>query len=63
MKKVIEEIKTKIDAEQVKNKIALDLNIKFKHSKCACFIHKSKKDTVMSFEEKAKRFIFLNVYI
>ncbi len=56
MKKVIEEIKTKIDAEQVKNKIALDLNIKFKHSKCACFIHKSKKDTVMSFEEKAKRF-------
>ena len=56
MKKVIEEIKIKIDAEQVKNKIALDLNIKFKHSKCACFIHKSKKDTVMSFEEKAKRF-------
>ena len=56
MKKVIEEIKIKIDAEQVKNKIALDLNIKFKHNKCACFIHKSKKDTVMSFEEKAKRF-------
>lgn len=56
MKKIIEDIKNKIDSEQVKNKIITDLGISFKHGKCRCFLHGSNSSTVMSYETKRKRF-------
>lgn len=56
MKKTVEDIKYKIDAEQVKSKIINDLGIKFKHGKCRCFLHGSNSETVMSYETKRKRF-------
>ena len=37
MKNIIDDIKKYIDAEQVKNKIALDLGLKFKNNKCYVF--------------------------
>ena len=56
-KDVINDIKTQINSEDVKNKIASDLNVKLKNgNKCKCFIHKSNGDNVMSYDVKAKRF-------
>lgn len=55
MKNIIEDIKKYIDAEQVKNKIALDLGLKFKNNKCLCFLH-SESNPSMSFDVKKKKF-------
>ena len=55
MKNIIEDIKRYIDAEQVKNKIALDLGLKFKNNKCLCFLH-SESNPSMSFDAKKKKF-------
>lgn len=56
LKRVVENIKSQINSEEVKNRIASDLNINLKSNKCKCFIHKSNSDTVMSFDKEAKRF-------
>ncbi|MGL5718810.1 MAG: DnaB-like helicase C-terminal domain-containing protein [Paraclostridium sp.] len=56
LKKVIEEIKLYIDAEQVKNKILSDRGIVLKNDKCKCFSHSPSADTVMSFDKLKKRF-------
>ena len=55
MKNIIEDIKKYIDAEQVKNKIATDLGLKFKNNKCLCFLH-SESNPSMSFDVKKKKF-------
>ena len=55
MKNIIEDIKRYIDAEQVKNKIASDLGLKFKNNKCLCFLH-SESNPSMSFDAKKKKF-------
>lgn len=56
IKKIIEDIKTQIKAEDVKNKIASDLNLKLdKSNKCLCFNHNEKVPS-MSFDPKAKKF-------
>ena len=55
MKNIIDDIKKYIDAEQVKNKIALDLGLKFKNNKCLCFLH-SENNPSMSFDVKKKKF-------
>lgn len=55
MKNIIDDIKKYIDAEQVKNKIALDLGLKFKNNKCLCFKH-SESNPSMSFDVKKKKF-------
>lgn len=55
MKNIIEDIKRYIDAEQVKNKIASDLGLKFKNNKCLCFLH-SESNPSMSFDSKKKKF-------
>lgn len=55
MKNIIDDIKKYIDAEQVKNKIALDLGLKFKNNKCLCFLH-SETNPSMSFDSKKKKF-------
>ena len=55
MKNIIEDIKKYIDAEQVKNKIALDLGLKFKNNKCSCFKH-SESNPSMSYDFKKKKF-------
>lgn len=55
MKNIIDDIKRYIDAEQVKNKIALDLGLKFKNNKCLCFLH-SESNPSMSFDVKKKKF-------
>lgn len=55
MKNIIEDIKRYIDAEAVKNKIALDLGLKFKNNKCLCFLH-SESNPSMSFDVKKKKF-------
>lgn len=55
MKNIINDIKKYIDAEQVKNKIALDLGLKFKNNKCLCFLH-SESNPSMSFDVKKKKF-------
>ena len=40
IKKVIDDIKNQISAEEVKNKIASDLSLKLdKSNKCLCFNH------------------------
>ena len=56
MKNIIDDIKKYIDAEQVKNKIATDLGLKFKNNKCLCFLH-SETNPSMSFDSKKKKFI------
>ena len=56
LNKIVEDIKREINSEEVKNRIASDLNINLKSNKCKCFIHKSNSDTVMSFDKEAKRF-------
>lgn len=53
MKNIIDDIKKYIDAEQVKNKIALDLGLKFKNNKCLCFNHSEKHES-MSYYAKGK---------
>ena len=55
MKNIIDDIKRYIDAEQVKNKIATDLGLKFKNNKCLCFLH-SESNPSMSFDVKKKKF-------
>ena len=55
MKNIIDDIKRYIDAEAVKNKIALDLGLKFKNNKCLCFLH-SESNPSMSFDVKKKKF-------
>lgn len=55
MKNIIDDIKKYIDAEQVKNKIATDLGLKFKNNKCLCFLH-SESNPSMSFDIKKKKF-------
>ena len=55
MKNIIDDIKRYIDAEAVKNKIALDLGLKFKNNKCLCFLH-SESNPSMSFDAKKKKF-------
>ena len=55
IKKAVEEIKLYIDSEQVKNKIASDLGLKFKNNKCLCFIH-GESNPSMSFNPKTKKF-------
>lgn len=55
MKNIIDDIKKYIDAEQVKNKIATDLGLKFKNNKCLCFLH-SESNPSMSFDVKKKKF-------
>lgn len=55
IKNVIEDIKLYIDSEQVKNKIAQDLGLKFKNNKCLCFLH-SESNPSMSFDSKKKKF-------
>ena len=54
MKNTIEDIKRYIDAEAVKNKIALDLELKFKNNKCLCFLH-SESNPSMSFDAKKEK--------
>ena len=56
MKNIVEDIKRYIDAEQVKNKIALDLGLKFKNNKCLCFKH-SESNPSMSYDAKKKRLL------
>ena len=55
IKKAVEEIKLYIDSEQVKNKIASDLGLKFKNNKCLCFLH-GESNPSMSFNPKAKKY-------
>ena len=55
LKNIIDDIKKYIDAEQVKNKIATDLGLKFKNNKCLCFLH-SESNPSMSFDTKKKKF-------
>ena len=56
LKKIIEEIKTRISSEDVKNKIALDRSLKLNNQdKCLCFKH-SESNPSMSFNSKAKNF-------
>ena len=56
IKKVIDDIKNQIRAEEVKNKIASDLCLKLdKSNKCLCFNHNEKVPS-MSFDMKAKKF-------
>ena len=54
-KNIVDDIKRYIDAEQVKNKIATDLGLKFKNNKCLCFLH-SESNPSMSFDIKKKKF-------
>ena len=56
IKKIREDIQNQINSEEVKNKIASDLNIKLdKSNKCLCFKHKEKVPS-MSFDSKGKSF-------
>ena len=55
LKNTIDDIKMYIDTEQVKNKIATDLGLKFKNNKCLCFLH-SESNPSMSFDTKKKKF-------
>lgn len=55
MKNIIDDIKRYIDTEAVKNKIALDLGLKFKNNKCLCFLH-GETNPSMSFNLKGKKF-------
>ena len=55
LKNIVNDIKLYIDSESVKNKIVLDLGLKFKNNKCLCFKH-SESNPSMSFDNKKKRF-------
>ena len=56
LNKIVEDIKREINSEEVKNRIASDLNINLKSNKCRCFVPKSNSVTVMSYDIEAKRF-------
>ena len=56
LKRIVEDIKSQINSEAVKNRIASDLGLNLKSNKCRCFIHKSNSNTVMSYDKEAKRF-------
>ena len=55
LKNIVNDIKLYIDSEAVKNKIALDLGLKFKNNKCLCFKH-SESNPSMSYDTKKKKF-------
>ena len=55
LKNTVNDIKSYIDSEAVKNKIALDLGLKFKNNKCLCFKH-SESNPSMSYDSKKKKF-------
>ena len=55
LKNIVDDIKKYIYVEQVKNKIALDLGLKFKNNKCLCFKH-SESNPSMSYDFKKKKF-------
>ena len=56
IKKIIEDIKFQISPDEVKNKIAIELNLKLdKSNKCLCFNHNEKVPS-MSFDSKGKKF-------
>lgn len=55
LKNIVDDIKKYIDAEQVKNKIASDLGLKFKNNKCLCFLH-SESNPSMGYDKKTKKF-------
>ena len=55
LKNIVNDIKLYIDSEAVKNKIALDLGLKFKNNKCLCFKH-SESNPSMSYDAKKKKF-------
>ena len=56
IKKIITDVKEQIRSEDVKNKIASDLNLKLdKSNKCLCFNH-SEKVPSMSFDSKGKKY-------
>ena len=50
LNKIVEDKKREINPEEIKNRIASDLNINLKSNKCRCFIHKSNSDTDMSYD-------------
>ncbi|MGL5345731.1 MAG: DnaB-like helicase C-terminal domain-containing protein [Peptostreptococcaceae bacterium] len=56
LKKIVEDIKLYIDADQVQNKILTDRGLVLKNGKCKCFNHTPSADTVMSFDKSKKRF-------
>ncbi|MGL5767292.1 MAG: DnaB-like helicase C-terminal domain-containing protein [Sarcina sp.] len=56
LKKIVSDIKLYIDAEQVKNKIATDLNLVIKNGKSKCIKHIPSAETVLSFDSKRKCF-------
>ena len=55
LKNAVNDIKLYIDSEAIKNKIALDLGLKFKNNKCLCFKH-SESNPSMSYDTKKKKF-------
>ena len=56
IKKIIDDIKNQVRAEDIKDRIASDLSLKLdKSNKCLCFNH-SEKVPSMSFDMKAKKF-------
>ena len=56
IKKIITDVKEQIRSEDVKNRIASDLNLKLdKSNKCLCFNH-SEKVPSMSFDSKGKKY-------
>lgn len=55
LKKIVDDIKQQINAEDVKNKIASDLCLDIKNGKCLCFNH-SEKVPSMGFDSKGKKF-------
>ena len=56
IKKIIDDIKFQISPDEVKNKIAIDLNLKLdRGNKCLCFNHNEKVPS-MSFDSKGKKF-------
>ena len=56
IKKIIDDIKFQISPDEVKNKIATELNLKLDRSnKCLCFNHNEKVPS-MSFDSKGKKF-------
>jgi hydroxymethylpyrimidine pyrophosphatase-like HAD family hydrolase len=57
LKNAVNDIKLYIDAEQVKNKIANDLGLKFKNNKCLCFKH-SESNPSMSYDPKKKKYLW-----
>lgn len=55
VKNIMNDIKTQLSSEQIKNKIVSDLGLEFKGGKCKCFIH-SESNPSMAFDSKRNRF-------